>query len=274
MKRRALLLLVLAGCAGQAAAAEPPPLTWDRLSDMTPEAVAHELFGAFGDGLYLVGGQLPKRGDRFGYPLRHLSFLSQPRASYRAGVCETDWIQVELAPLPPTLEQLEPGLRPRAPKLHTNYIVQDLAKVRDGGPSVDEMPALEEACAAINPLEAPTILAETAFDITGTVGHVADLVEAAREGKTTAPLACTGDEGAMPEAECLRMLATLKPETITTAHLEAGCGRKEADVSCRTAGARYIDREIRIVFETRRRGGGKPARITVEMLPDLSGIIN
>jgi hypothetical protein len=272
LKRRALLLLTLFGA--EPAAAEPPPLTWERLTALTPKAVAREVFGAFGDGLYLVGGQLPKRGDRFGRPLRYLSFLSQPRASYRAGVCETDWIQVELAPLPPTLERLEPGLRPRAPKLLTNYIVQDLAKVREGGPSVDEMAALEEACAAIDPLGASTIVAETAFDITGTVGHVAGLVEAAAKGRTMAPMNCTGDNGAMPEAECLRMLATLKPEAISTAHLEAGCGRKEADVSCRTAGAWYQDRDLRIVFETRRGGGGKPALITVEMLPDERAIIN
>jgi hypothetical protein len=270
---RGLLLLALLGPVGHAAA-EPPPLTWDRLRAMAPDAVPREVFGAFGDGLRLVPGQLSRPGGRPYRGRGYLTFHSRPRASYRAGLCESDWLQVELAPLPPTLEQLEPGLRTRSLKLLTNYIVQDLAKVREGGPSVDEMPALEEACAAIDPLDAPRIVAGTAFDITGTVRHVADLVEAAQAGRATAPLVCTGDEGAMPEAECLRMLATLKPEAISTAGLEPGCGRKAADVSCRVAGAWYQNRDIRIVFEMRRDGGARPALITVRMLPDESSMIN
>lgn len=256
------------------AAQERPPLTWERLRDTPPQQITRELFGEFGEGLYLLPGQIPTRLGRFNLPLRYLRFQSRPRASYRAGLCETDWISVELEPVPPTLERLEPGVRPRRLSLLTNYIIQDLAKVRVGGPSVDEMPDLERACAAIDPRETPTIVAETAFDITGTLPLLADLIEAARKGRTTAPLTCQGDAGDMPQAECLRLLAALKPEAITTADLQNGCGRKDTEVSCYTAGAWHDGRDIRIAFEIRRGGGGKPALISLTVDPDLSAIIN
>ena len=266
-------LLALLGVVGQGAA-EHPPLSWESLRGRPPESIAREVFGAFGEGLYLLPGQIPERNGRLRLPLRYLRFQSRPRASYRAGVCETDWISLELERAPPTMERLDAGMRPRRLTQLTNYIVQDLAKVRDGGPSVDEMPALEEACAAIDPREAPTIVADTAFDITGTVPLVADLIQAARKGKAPPTLQCKGDQGDMPQAECLALLASLRPEAISTAHLEAGCGRKAPQVSCRTATAWRQEREIRIVFEMRHGAGRVPVGTSVEMLPDIREVIN
>ena len=262
--------LLIGGCAAEASG--PKPLTRDWLRSTPPEKIATDLFGELGRSLFLVPGQIPGADDRLPLPVRSLSFQMRPRASYRAGLCETDWIRVELEPVPVTLA-LEDGVRPRRLTVLTNYIVQNLAKVREGGPSVDEMPELERACAAIDPTGTPSIVAGSAFDITGTVPLVADLVEAARNGRSTAPLQCEGDEGAMPEVECLRMLAAVRPEAIATATLDAGCGRKATDVYCRTARTWHRDRELSIAFEMQR-GGRVPVRVGVRMLPDERAVIN
>jgi hypothetical protein len=268
----ALALLALALAAPTAAAAaDPPPLTWARLRTMTPEAVARSLFGDVGQIMYLrpfqMSGTAPPR-----WPLRSLSFLTRPRASYRAGVCETDWVDVEFEPAPFALGP-DPGVRPRRFRVMTQYLVQDLAKVREGGPAVEEeAAALERACAVIDPREASAIIATTAFDITGTVGLLANLIDAARQGRTTAPILCR-DHNREPiaEADCLRNLARLRPERLASATLTAGCGRNEIDLYCRQASVWDGSEIVEVVFELRR-GSQVPARVLVDPRQDTSAV--
>ena len=273
MRTALALALLCTGCA--TASAEEAPLTWARLRSMPPEAVTRELFGEFGRSLFLVPGQIPDRDGRFIRPLRHLYFRSRPRASYRAGVCETDWISAEFGSVPgsPAAPGSEPRARPLRLALLTNFIVQDLDKVRVGGPSVDELPDLERACAAIDPTKTPSIIADSAFDIISTVPLVADLVATARAGRPLAPMECEGDEGPMPEQECLRMLAALKPEAISIADSGGACLAKAADTYCVNASAWQYSRQISISFELKRGGNRVPQRIRVHLLPDERSVM-
>lgn len=267
----ALLGLVLA--AGPAFAADPPPLNWAAVRDMPPEALARQLFGEVGGIMYLRPHQAPTANGRPGLPLSRLSFLTRPRASYRAGVCETDWVAVEFEPVPFALGS-DPAVRPRRFTVSTQFIVQDLAKVRDGGPSVDEMPSLERACAAIDPREVSPVNAGSAFDVTGTVSLLADLIESARAGRATAPLDCRDHLGqALNEAMCLQNLARLQPERTYQALFLADCVPGDATRYCRQASVWDYSQGVDIKFEIVR-GSDRPARITVTPVPDFSDITN
>lgn len=271
--RATALLLGLLLAAVPARAADPPPLNWAAVRDMPADALARQLFGEVGEIMFLRHHQVPAATGRLSLPLRWLTFLTRPRASYRAGVCETDWVTVEFEPAPFALGP-DPAVRPRRFTVSTKFIVQDLAKVRDGGPSVDEMPALEKACVAIDPREVSPIIAGSAFDVTGTVGLLADLVDSARAGRAAAPLECRDHLGeALSEAACLQNLARLKPEQTYQAQLLADCVPGDATRYCRQASVWDFSQGVDIRFEMIR-GSGKLTRITVTPVPDTSDITN
>jgi len=271
VRRPAALLALLLAAAPAWAAPEPAPLNWARLRQMTPEAISRQLFGDLGQIMYLQPGQIPAT-DSFRRPFRDLRFLSRPRASYRAGVCETDWVTVEFRWAPGALGP-DPAMRPRRIEVTTQFIVQNLAEARGGGPVVEEALArLETACAAIDPRDVQPIIATTAFDVTGTVAPLADLIEAARAGRALAPLECLGEDGeARGEAECLRELARLQPDKMFHAWLSAGCDRNETGLYCRNASVFDFGSAVEIRFEFRR-GSAAPTRVFVKPALDTSSI--
>jgi hypothetical protein len=271
--RAAIAFLALLMTAGPAFAAEPPPLNWGRVRDLPPEALARQLFGEVGRIMYLRPIQLP---DLTRYPdlaLRSLTFLTRPRASYRAGVCETDSVTVEFEPVPSALGP-DPPVQPSRFELSTQFIVQDLAKVREGRSSDDDRPALERACRAIDPRQVSLVAAESEYEVTGAVGLLAELVVAARAGRAPAPLECRSLAGeALREADCLRNIARLQPERTYHVELIPDCVPGDATRHCRRALVGDSPQPVDVRFEVAR-GSERPTRITVTAVPNMTVVID
>ncbi len=271
--RAAIAFLALLMTPRPALAAEPPPLNWARVRDLPPEALARQLFGEVGRIMYLRPIQLPDLTRHPDFALPSLTFLTRPRASYRAGVCETDSVTVELEPVPSAVGP-DPAVQPRHFKLSTQFIVQDLAKVRDGGPSADEMPELDQACRAIDPREVSLVTAESPFDVAGAVRLLAELVDSARAGRAPAPLECRSFEGeAVRETDCLRNIARLQPERTYHVELIPDCVAGDATRHCRRALVGDSPNALDVRFEVAR-GSERPTRITVTQVPNMTLIIN
>ncbi len=265
----ALLALLLAA---QPAPVPPPAeaqrLTRERVGAMSPEALTRRLFG---DGA-LAGLVYPlPRFDamrRRWMPLHSLTFLTRPRATHRAGVCETDWLTVYFEPRPFALGE-DPPVRPRRVGVSTGYFVSDLASARadrvpEGGARWEQ----DAACAAVDPRQANLIVADDEMHVTGAMELVGDLIAAAGAGRTAAPLLCRDSEGRpVAEAACLAQLARLHADKIGYVQLLERCGEPGAGLYCQRietweAGA-GADEGYVILFELRR-GNPAPVRIVVD----------
>ena len=104
----------------------------------------------------------------------------------------------------------------------------------------------------------------TAFDVTGTIGALADLIDAARQGRAIAPLDCRDQagearaRGGLPAA----IWPGCGPTGPSMPTLSPGCDRNEADLYCRNASVFDVGEVIEIKFEFRR-GTATPTRISV-----------
>jgi hypothetical protein len=165
-------------------------------------------------------------------------------------------------------------VRPYRFDKYENYFIQDFDAAREGGPPADEEAdrALDAVCRAIDPREQRLIVASTAFEVVAGLESIADLIEAAKQGRALAPLECR-DEGDQPvaEADCLRMLARLDPLGLYHANFVDGCGRKDAEIYCRWLEVWDVTRSLDINLEFKR-GGRDPLRIVVKPSFDESSI--
>jgi hypothetical protein len=259
-------ILLLLAAAAPAISQQPRPLTQADLRDLSDEQLSRRLFGDIGAIMFPIRYRADAGEART--PIRALQFMSRPRVSHRAGICETDRVTVhfELAPLP-----LVDGVQPRRFELSTNYFVQDAALARQHRPpdleDGRERFGLDSACAAVDPRQANISVAGDAHDVATAVVLVSDLAAAARSGRIAIPVECRERGGeSVPEAECRAELARLDPsEPMYVQHI-AGCYRSDPAVYCR-----------RIEFFQRSEGrsflfefpiaGREPARVTVESIP-------
>ncbi|MEA3014557.1 MAG: hypothetical protein QOD42_3102 [Sphingomonadales bacterium] len=231
MRATALLTLLLAAPA-PAAAQDQEPLTAARIRAMPAETLARRLLGDSGAIVYPMQPVSPTRGDRAdGDGPQSVSYYTRPRVALRAGICETDFLYVILAPTG------APGpdtpLLVRQVRTSGVFIVQDVARVRQGGePSDAERAALDAACAAIDPREAEIALADNAEQLGHAITLTADLLTAARAGRTGVPLGCRdGDERRIAQIACLRGMTELRTETIHNVELIDECD-DDAELSC------------------------------------------
>jgi len=260
----ALLALLLA--AQPAPARETQTLTREQVRTMSPEELTRRLFG---DGA-LAGLVFAQRrfdsGRRRWMPLYSLTFLTRPRGTYRAGVCETDHLTILFEPRPLSPGE-DPPVRPRRIQVSTSYFVRDLALARaDRVPDETGRVADDRACAEIDPRNADIIVADDEMQVTRALALIGDLIAAAGAGRTTAPLICSDGEGRpAAEAECLAMLARLHADKIGYVQLLERCGEPGAGLYCQRietweAGT---DEGYVIQFELRR-GNPAPVRIIVD----------
>lgn len=273
MRTAGLAALFLAG-APVIGSAEPAPLTNDSVGRMPPDELARRVFGDLGHVMYPLPSR-SSRGGASGLPLQALAFLTRPRGSYRAGVCQTDRIVVAFERTPFAIGP-DPAVRPYRFQVYENYFVQDFADARAGGPPEDPEADAElgRTCAAIDPRERQLIVAESAFDVVGGIDALADLIEAAQAGQALAPMQCL-DEQAQPvaENECLGRLSRLEPLKLYHARSIPGCDRRDPEVHCRWLEVFDYDSGLDIMVEYRR-GGREPVAVRVKPSLDESSIVS
>jgi hypothetical protein len=273
MRRAGALLPIALASAPAVAAEKPVPLTKESVRTMAPEELARRVFGDLGHVMYPLPYSEPRGSGVSTMPLRALWFLTRPRRSYRAGLCETDRIAVAFEPVPYSLGR-DPAVRPYRFEKYENHFVQDFAKARTGDPVGDEEDeaALESACAATDPRNVNIIVASSPFEIVAGLDSLADLVEAAKAGRAPAPLDCRDESGEpITETECLKNLARLEPGKLYHATFVEGCGRKDADIYCRRLAVWDVTGSIDVDFEFKP-GGKEPLRILVKPSFDESSI--
>ena len=238
---------------------------------MAPEELARRIWGGLAHMMYPLPYSEP-RGRLSSMPLHGLAFLTRPRKSYRAGLCETDRIVVAFERVPFGVGP-DPEVRPYRFQTYENHFIQDFAKAREGGPAVEEEgAALDLACAAIDPRKVDLIVASTPFPIVASLDTLADLVEAAKAGRPLAPLDCRNESGeSVEEPVCLRSLAQLDPAKMYHADYVDGCGRKEPEIYCRWVEVWDGFKSLDINFEFRR-GGEEPLRVRVRPSLDESSL--
>lgn len=264
MPAAALLTLLLA--AQPAPAREAQTLTREQVLTMSPEELTRRLFGDGAlSGLVFAQRRLDP-GSRRWMPLYSLTFLTRPRGTYRAGVCETDHLTILFEPRPLSPGE-DPPVRPRRIQVSTSYFVRDLALARaDRVP--DEAGRVEDdlACAEMDPRDADIIVADGEMQVTRALALVGDLIAAAGAGRTPAPLICRDSEGRpAAEAECLAMLSRLHADKIGYVQLVERCAEQDPRLYCERietweAGT---DEGYVIQFELRR-GDPAPVRIIVD----------
>ncbi|HEX8583932.1 MAG TPA: hypothetical protein VF680_05935 [Allosphingosinicella sp.] len=260
------MLGLLAAIAAAAPGPAAPPLTRGSVERMSPEEVATRVLGEMGSAVYTwrVGEARP--GDE---ALRQIDFLSRPRGSYRAGVCELDWLAVSFDPVP--TRGRDAPVRPSRLQQYDFYLVRDAELAReDRAPEEGEQAKLELACAQVDPRNETLVTASTAFAVVDGLQFLGDLTAAAKAKRALAPLECSDEQGmASSEADCLQRLAGLKPRDMYGATLESGCAPEEPDTYCRTLHI-HSGRTIVIRGEWKR-GASKPSKVTVG--PDLEELI-
>ena len=231
----ALALLALAGAAF--AAQDAAPLTKNSVRAMAPEALTRRLFGELSRVMLPIAEPARTRPrPRPTRPLRSLSFLTVPRGSNDAGICESEVVTVGFEPAGPE-NGADTPVRPRAIGTSTQFFVRDAARMRQGGPvEAGEARALDAACAAADPRRARLISARGSSQVFVAVELVRELVEAARAGRATAPLDCDGfarpgESAELTEAACLREVAGIGPEQVSSVE---ECGSPNPDyAACR-----------------------------------------
>ena len=252
------LLAFAATAAAEPAPPEPPPLTRETVAQMAPEQVARRVLGEVGSMVHLwqVRGSPARRSD-----LGQIDFLTHPRGSYRAGLCETDWLAVGFGPV--LTADLVVAVRPNRLWKSQFYIVRDGALAVQNRPLEEEERADHQAaCAAVDPRKGSLVTAATAFEVAEGYAFLTDLIVAAKANRPLAPLDCADMEvQPISEAECVVRLSRLDPADFYGSTLDPGCGRKEADVHCRTI--RVHDVPTLVIRGEWRRGSERPHKIIV-----------
>ncbi|TFI57253.1 hypothetical protein E2493_16255 [Sphingomonas parva] len=269
-----------------------PTLTRREVQAMTPDALTGKLFGDMAGMLYPVPYAIPerRRSARRSW-LTSLEFLTRPRATYRAGVCETDALRVEFVPaivrvMPerspaqrsPTHERTAPAphdgaadwpVEPRRITLRTRYFVQDAALARrDEPPGEGQSGALDVACAAIDPRERPPIFAGSEHEAASGVRLLSSLIDDNRR-RGTMPLECIDLSGArLGNEACRNAIRALDVDALIDVQTIAKC-TAEPDVYCVRLGLRW-DRDLR--FEMRQ-GIASPLRAVLRALPSVDEVI-
>lgn len=268
----ATLLLFLLGAAPAPAADKPVPLTWESVSKMTDEELARRVFGDLGHIMY----PRPRGGRslaRFPPALRKLEFLTRPRASYRAGLCETDTIHVGFERVGFALGD-DPPVRPYRFDKYENHFIQDFKAARTGEPLADEEARsdLDLACREIDPRTKRLIVASSAFEVVDGLDSLADLIEAAKEKRALAPLECVDRSGEpVSEANCLVRLSHLDPLDLYHSNYVDGCGRKDPLVYCRSLKVHDLGDGMDIDLEYKP-GGKAPLQARVKPSLDESSL--
>ena len=272
--RAAVLAAIVAAVAPAFGATEPVPLTRESVSRMAPDQLARRVFGELGHVMYPLPYRPPQVGASM-LPLQALAFLTRPRGSYRAGICETDRIVVAFERQPLAMGP-DPAVRPYRFQVYEAFFVQDFDAAREGGPPEDEEADAElgQRCAAIDPREKQLIVADSAFDVVGGLDSLADLVEAAQAGRAPAPLQCVDErEQPVAEADCLRRLSRLEPLNLYHARSIPGCDRRDSQVQCRWLEVFDYDSGLDISIEYRR-GSLGPVAVRVKPSLDESSLVN
>jgi hypothetical protein len=237
-------------------AREPAPLTRTSVGEMTPQALSRRLFGDLSGIMF----RIPRFGrlvDRPNEPLQWLHFLTRPYTTEDGGVCGTTHLTVYFQPVG-ARHGARTAVRPWRIFTEQNFFLLDHARLRNREPIADpERPRLENACAAQDPRNTRWFTAPGSSEVAEVARRFADLVEAARRGRSTAPLDCTplASFGNPPvdEAECVRRIAHLDPAKIWEV-------RACDDRPCVSA---VVDGGYIVSFNLRP-GDAAPVRITVE----------
>jgi hypothetical protein len=268
----AALLPFLIAAAPASAADKPVPLTRESVRKMPDEELARRVFGDLGHVMYPQPRYEP-RGARDPMWLRGLEFVTRPRGSYRAGVCETDSVHVGFEPLPFTLGD-DPPVRPYRFDKYENFFIQDFSAARSGDPPADEeaKSELDSACREIDPRTKRLIAATTAFEVVAGLGSLAALIEAAKKGRALAPLECKDRSGEpVAQSNCLVNLSHLDPLDLYRSAFVDGCNRKDPQVYCRSLKVHDFGDGMDIDLEYKR-GGEEPLRIQAKPSFDESSL--
>jgi hypothetical protein len=258
----ALVAIVLSAGTGLRAR-EPAPLTRTRVLAMAPDTLSRRLFGDLSGIMFRIPrfGRLVDRPDQ---PLQWLHFLTRPYTTEDGGVCGTTHLTVYFQPVG-ARRGARTAVRPWRIFTEQNFFLLDHARLRSTEPIAGwERPRLERACAAQDPRITRWFTAPSSSDVAEAARRFADLVEAARHGRSTAPLDCTPlaafGNPPVDEAACIQSIAQLDPAKIWEVH---NCDR----VFCVRA---VVDGGYIISFDLRL-GDAAPVRITVEPNIVLTG---
>jgi hypothetical protein len=272
MRLAAALFLLLFAAAPASAADKPVPLTRESVATMPDGELTRRVFGELGHVMFPQRRPERQSAGRF-RPLRGLDFLTRPRASGRAGVCETDMIVVAFEPVPFAPGD-DPPVRPYRFEKYENHFIQDFAAARQGGPSEDEEAEsrLDAVCRKIDPRSKRLIVASSAVEIVAGLDSLADLIEAAGKSRALAPLECEDESGEpVVEAACLVNLARLDPLELYYSTFVDGCSRKDPGVYCRSLKVHGPGGSMDIELE-HKRGGREALRIRVKPSFDESSL--
>lgn len=272
MAGAAALLPLLLAAAPAPADNRPVSLTKESVRTMPDEELARRVFGDLGHIMYPRPRREPRGAASF-MALRGLEFVTRPRGSYRAGVCETDTIMVGFEPVP-FASGRDPPVRPYRFDKYENFFIQDLEAARTGDPPADEEAdaRLDTVCRTIDPRTRRLISASTAFEVVAGIDSLADLIEAAKERRTPAPLECENESGeVLEEGVCLARLASLDPLDLYHSAFVDGCNRKDPRVYCRWLKVHDLGDGMEITVE-HEKGSRNPVRVRVKPSFDESSL--
>jgi hypothetical protein len=213
--RLAATFVAIAFAAGTGLLArEPAPLTRTSVLAMAPDALSRRLFGDLSGIMFRIPG-FGRLRDRPDQPLQWLHFLTRPYTTEDGGVCGTTHLTVYFHPVG-ARRGARTAVRPWRIFTEQNFFLLDHARLRSREAITDaERPRLEEACAAQDPRRTRWFTAPSSSEVAEAARRFADLVEAARHGRSTAPLDCTplGTNGnpRVSETECIQSIAHMDP---------------------------------------------------------------
>lgn len=256
----------------QPPAAAPGTITAAQLESTPPEELVRRLFGDMSHIIFPIYSQRQTIRPHFG--IRALQFYTRPYGAGLAGICQTDLLVVTFEPALDSLRREDPPVRPsRIHKYDNSYFVGDLARARTR--EVDH----EGSCSGIDPRKVPLIVASRTGEVADAVGEFADLIDAARAGRTSVKLDCQSPRGEpLDGSGCLKLLAGYRPERIHTVATVPGCGRGARDAYCYRietsidigqSGLEVRGDAVEILFESPRSDAGPmpPSRVTVRPAP-------
>jgi hypothetical protein len=213
--RAVAALLTLTFVSTTALAGEPASLTRSEVRSLSDQALARRIFGPLASDMSV--SNRTNRNPRLWGP-EIIWFWTRPRRSWTPGVCETDRIIVHLEPGLPSQAGGDRSLRLHGLVVQTYFIVQnrELAR-RLTGIDPREMEGLDVACAALDPRR-DGIPADDSGQLMKALSLISELGEAARAGRTPAPLDCSrmnwNGDPPVDEAACLRELAILRENQV------------------------------------------------------------
>lgn len=261
--RAALLALVALTAAAPAWSEPPPPLRLSQLSSLSDAALVRRMFGDLA-AFPIVSWRPERRVYRSPQQRAEIWFWTRPRASDRAGLCETDRMIVGFVAAELTIGP-DPVMEPRRFDLQTYYIIRDRSRAR--ALSGSDRPEAEQACAALDPRR-DGIPADYPWQLMKALELVADLGAGARAARAPAPLDCAGMDpnGFGPPidaAACLPELRGLYENSVVWVSQCHG-GPPGGDCIRVQVSSRFIEFELS--------PGQSPVRIVVRGIQDTSAV--